>query len=267
VNAGPTFVAQVEAAKPMQPRQRAFHNPPRATEPAAMRRAALRELGIDPAAMQRVAVRLRIVAPVALNQRRFARGATRTAAERRNRVDQRQQLGDVVAVGGGQDRRQRDASRLGENVVFRPRLTAIGWVRSTFFPPCTARTDELSATTREKSSLSAPRSLSSSTRCSLRHTPAFCQARTRRQQVMPEPHPISCGSISHGIPDCKTNRMPVSTRRSSSGLRPGCVLRRRLTGSSGWTTSHSSSSTSSRAILPRHDNYRRVAMTIKIPFC
>ena len=113
--------------------------------------------------------------------------------------------------------------------------------------PCTARTDELSATTREKSSLSAPRSLSCSTRCSLCHTPAFCQARTRRQHVMPEPHPISWGSISHGIPDCKTNRNPVNTRRSSSGLRPGCVLRRRLTGSSGCTISQSSSSTSSRA--------------------
>jgi truncated hemoglobin YjbI len=31
--------------------------------------------------------------------------------------------------------------------------------------------------------------------------------------------------------------------------------------------SHDSSSTSSRAILPRHDNYRRVAMTTKISFC
>jgi hypothetical protein len=69
----------------------------------------------------------------------------------------------------------------------------------------------------------------------LRHIPAFCQARSRRQQVMPEPHPISCGSISQGIPDYRTNRMPVSTRLSSNGLRPGCVLRRRLTGNSGWT--------------------------------
>lgn len=182
-------------------------------------------------------------------------------------IDQWQQLRDVMPVSLGQNDIDRDALRVDEEVVLAARLTAIGWVRSTFFPPCTARTDELSATTREKSSLSAPRSLSRSTRCSLRHTPAFCQARTRRQQVIPEPHPISCGSISHGIPDCKTNRMPVRTRLSSSGLRPGCVLRRRLTGSRGWTISHSSSSTSSRAILPRHDNYRRVAMTVKIPFC
>jgi hypothetical protein len=159
----------------------------------------------------------------------------------------------------GQNDIDRDALRVDEEVVLAARLTAIGWVRSSFFPPWTARTDELSATTREKSSLSAPRSLSSSTRCSLRHTPAFCQARTLRQHVMPEPHPISCGSISQGIPDCKTNRMPVKTRRSSNGLRPGCILRRRLTGNNGWTIPHNSSSTSSRAIVPRYDRYQRVA--------
>ncbi len=171
-----------------------------------------------------------------------------------------------MPVSLGQNDIDRGALRVDEEGVLAARRTAIGWVRSRFFPPCTARTDELAATTRKKSSLSAPRKLSSSTRCSLRHTPAFCQARTRRQQVMPEQHPISCGRISHGIPDCKTNRMPVSTRLSSSGLRPGCVLRRRLTGSSGWTISYSSSSTSSRAILPRHENFRRVAMTVIIHF-
>jgi hypothetical protein len=227
VNAGPTFVAQVEAAKPMQPRQRAFHNPPRATEPAAMRRAALRELGIDPAAMQRVAVRLRIVAPVALNQRRFARGATRTAAERRNRVDQRQQLGDVVAVGGGQDRRQRDASRLGENVVFRPRLTAIGWVRSSFFPPRSARTEALSTRARVRSNWPRCRSSASNTACSRRQTPARCQRTSRRQHVLPDPHPISFGSICQGIPLRRTKRMPVSAARSGTLGRPMAFHRRR----------------------------------------
>ena len=39
--------------------------------------------------------------------------------------------------------------------------------------------------------------------------------------VMPEPHPISWGSISHGIPLLSTNRMPVSAFRFSIGFRPG----------------------------------------------
>src|SRR5260221_4308878 len=85
----------------MEPGQRAFDDAPRATEPTAMGRAALGELGVDPAAMQRVAMRLRIVAPVALNQPRFADRTTGTPTQRRDGVDQRQELGDVVAGGGG----------------------------------------------------------------------------------------------------------------------------------------------------------------------
>lgn len=119
MNTGPTFVAHVEAAKTMEPGQRAFNDPARATEPTAMGRAALGELGLDPAAMQRIAMRLRIVSTVSLNQPRLAHGPTRTAAERRHRVDQRQQLGDVVPVGGGQHRRQRYPARVSENVVLR----------------------------------------------------------------------------------------------------------------------------------------------------
>jgi hypothetical protein len=60
---------------------------------------------------------------------------------------------------------------------------------------------------------------------------------------MPEPEPISWGSISHRIPVLSTNRMPVSAARSSMrGLPPSG-----LGGSyakSGCTTAHSSSVTS-----------------------
>jgi hypothetical protein len=42
-----------------------------------------------------------------------------------------------------------------------------------------------------------------------------------RQQLMPLPQPISRGSGSQRRPVCKTKRMPVSTARLSSGLRPG----------------------------------------------
>jgi hypothetical protein len=118
-------------------------------------------------------------------------------------INRWQQLCDVVPVSLGQNDIDLDALRVDEEVGLSARLTAIGWVRSAFSPRFTARTEELSATTREKSSLSAPRSLSSSTRCSLRPTPAFCQARNRRQQVILEPLPISCGSISKKFPTAK----------------------------------------------------------------
>jgi len=50
--------------------------------------------------------------------------------------------------------------------------------------------------------------------------PASCQSRSRRQQVMPEPQPISCGSISQGMPLLSTKRMPVSVARALIGGRP-----------------------------------------------
>ena len=227
MNTGPTFVAQVEATEPMQPGQCAFHDPPRPTEPAAMGRAALGELGVDPAAVQRVAVRLRVIAPIALNQVRLADGTTGTPAQRRDRVDQRQQLGDVVAVRGSQQRRQRDAAGLGENVVLRPRLTAIGWVRSSFFPPRSARTEALSTRARVRSSWPRWRNSASRTACSRRQTPARCHRASRRQHVLPEPQPISFGSICHGSPLRKTNRMPVNAARSGTRGRPIVFQRRR----------------------------------------
>ena len=264
---GQSFIAYTQSPKLMQPGDSAFNYPPGLAKIAAMRCSAFGNLVVNAALLQCQTMGATIVGSIGLNGLGLFQWPPALSSNWVDAIHQWQQLRDIMPVGLGQNDIDRDALRVDEDVVLAARLTAIGWVRSTFFPPCTARTDELSATKREKSSLSAPRNLSSSTRCSLRHTPAFCQARIRRQHVMPEPHPISCGSISQGIPDCKTNRMPVSTRLSSSGLRPGCVFRRRLTGSSGWTISHSSSSTSSRAILPRHDNYRRVAMTVKIPFC
>jgi hypothetical protein len=51
--------------------------------------------------------------------------------------------------------------------------------------------------------------------------PASCQSCKRLQHVIPESHPSSCGSISHGIPLRRTNRMPVRQARfCKRGLPP-----------------------------------------------
>jgi hypothetical protein len=54
--------------------------------------------------------------------------------------------------------------------------------------------------------------------------PASCQARNR-QQVMPEPQPSSCGSISHGMPLRSTKRIPMKQARSGKRGRPPLGLR------------------------------------------
>jgi len=211
----------------MEPCQRALDDPARPAEATAMFRSALRELSLDAAAMQGVAVRLRIVTTVALDEIRLPSGAAGPATHWWHRLHQRQELRDVIPIGGRQLRRERNPLAVSENVMFRPRLTAIGWVRSSFFPPRSARMEELSAMARAKSNWPRWRNSASIAACKRFQTPARCQRTRRCQHVLPDPHPISFGSICHGRPLRRTNRIPVNTARSGTRGRPIAVNRRR----------------------------------------
>ncbi len=90
--------------------------------------------------------------------------------------------------------------------------------------------------------------LSSSSLCSFFQTPAFCQSLMRLQQVIPEPQPISWGSISHCKPDLSTNIIPVSAARSGMRGLPPLGLGR-SGGKSGSIISHNSSAIRVFAIL------------------
>ena len=157
------FVTYTQAAELMQPGNTALDHPARRPQPAAVFGSALGQCSADSARMQDVAMGLRIVAAIALHAPGLASRAPGLAGDGRDRFDQRQQLRDVVAVGLGEDHAQREALRFDQEVVLAASLTAIGWVRSSFFPPCTARIEELSTITRDRSSLSAPRSFDSNT--------------------------------------------------------------------------------------------------------
>ena len=89
--------------------------------------------------------------------------------------------------------------------------------------------------------------VSSSNLCNFFQTPAFSQSRRRRQQVIPEPQPISWGSISHCKPDLSTNTMPVSAARLGMRGRPPFGLSGSA-GKSGSITSHNSSGINDLAI-------------------
>lgn len=227
MDTGATLIPHVEAPKLMEPGQGALDDPPRPAKPTAMRRAAPRQLRLDATAVEGIAMRLRIIAAVALHEIRFPPRTARQAAHRRHRVHQWQQLRDVIPVGGRQLRRKRNPLAVSENVMFRPRLTAIGWVRSSFFPPRSARMEELSAIARARSNWPRWRNSASSAACRRFQTPARCQRTRRRQQVLPDPQPISFGSICQGSPLRNTNRMPVNTARSGTLGRPIVLNRRR----------------------------------------
>lgn len=121
-------------------------------------------------------------------------------------------------------------------------VLAVDRAGAAFGPRRAARTWEESITARDQSSCFAARSLASSTTWSRSQTPASFQAASRRQHVMPEPKPSSCGRYSHWIPVCSTNRVPHRAWRSGTLGRPGISFGAG-TGNNGSTNNHSSSET------------------------
>ncbi|GHD91960.1 hypothetical protein GCM10010508_42800 [Streptomyces naganishii JCM 4654] len=82
----------------------------------------------------------------------------------RDLVQQRQQLGDVVAVAAGQRHREEDALPVGEDVVLAARPCAVDRAGPASGPRRAARTWEESITARDQSSFFTERSFFSSTR-------------------------------------------------------------------------------------------------------
>jgi len=252
VNTRPPFVSYVQSPESVQPRQGALDDPACAAKTAAMWSIPARQDRRDAALTQFRAVPLGVVAAVALHDARFATGRTGASADRRHRIDEVEQLADIVAVRRGQPRDDRNPLGVGKNVMFRPGLAAIGRVRSSFFPPRSARREALSTTARARSRSPRRRNSVSSTACNRFQTPARCQRRSRRQQVLPQPHPISVGSMFQGMPLRSTNKMPVNTARSGIGVRPAYWrCRGRRLGSRGSIRVHKSSSTRAWLIADR----------------
>lgn len=124
--------AHAQSTEIVQPAQRALDYPARLAQSAAMGLATARDGGGDAGGVQRLGVLVVVVAPIGLHELRIGQRAPALAADRRNGLDQRMQLGDVVAIGPGQDDRERDALRFCDEVVLRARASAIGGIRSCF---------------------------------------------------------------------------------------------------------------------------------------
>ena len=146
MNVVAALVADGEAAVAMQPRVGTFDHPARHAQTAAMRRLTTGQDGRDALGGEAIPVGLRVIAAVALEGIGAATGPAAPATDGGQRGDERIELGDVVDVGGRYLRDEGDAARVGDEVMLGARLAAIGWVRSSFFPPRTARTDALSTT-------------------------------------------------------------------------------------------------------------------------
>jgi hypothetical protein len=243
------LIPDAQPTELVQPGERALHDPTILTQAAAMRRAALGQHGGDAAPPQGAAVRGGIVGTITTEAVRSPARASWLAPHGRDGLDQRYQLGDIMRVRPRCEGGQGDALGFRDEVMFAPQLPSIRRIRARLRPPKIARTDDESTAARVQSSRSAPRSFAKSTAWRRRQTPARCQARRDRQQVIPEPQPRSWGSISQGIPLFNTNKMPVSTWRGAKGLRPGQRTRRGLGGGNkGSISAHNASSSNGLAM-------------------
>src|SRR5690606_23200858 len=81
-----------------------------------------------------------VVAAVGVDGLWTSSGPPASSPYRWDGVDQRDELGDVVAVAAGEADGQRDARALGDHVVFRAGPGAVDRARTGFGPPLSART-------------------------------------------------------------------------------------------------------------------------------
>lgn len=226
----------------MQPRNSSLNNPTIYTQTATVFGSTLSQDRFNTFLAKLLAMWFRIIAPVSKYTIRFAARTANLACYWRNTVNQRQQLCNIMPISSGQSYCQRNTVSISYQMMFRAFFTAIRGVWASFGPPKTARIEEESTMAREKSIWSAWRNLFNKVWYILSHTPAFCQLRNLRQQVIPQPQPISLGRSSHPMPVFSTNRIPVSASLSETGFRPGYLYLLFFFGIIGSMISHNLSS-------------------------
>jgi len=117
VDVGSAFVADEEAFHLVEPAEGAFDDPAVAAEPGAVALVAVGEQGRDPALAERLAVGVGAVAAVAEQRLGSPPWPAGPTGDRGDAVEQRQQLGDVVAVAAGQCPGQGCSVRVGQEVM------------------------------------------------------------------------------------------------------------------------------------------------------
>ena len=243
------FVAYGKATKSGEPGVRAFDDPAVAAKVLTAVDATTRDAGLDATLAALVTTSTMIIAFVGMQlDGASTRTAAPTAAHCGNGVQCLGQHHAVVTVGAAQDDAEWCAMPVDDKMAFGARLATIRRVGTRRGSPFLAATEALSSAARLQSNCPAASRCSSSARCKAAHTPACCQSRNRRQQVIPDPHPISAGRYSHGRPVRSTNRMPVKAARSETGGLPP-FGRGRAGGSSGSTIDQRSSGTRSLLMI------------------
>ncbi len=235
-----TLETNSQFAETGEPGMRALDHPAMPSEPLLAFHCAPGDTGRDTALLQVTTTACEVIAFVCMQLAgAFARLAIQ-ARHRRNGIKRGLECHRIVPVGTGNLDGQRNAARIYDDVPFRPELAPVCRVGAGFLAPRGLETLAASRLARSQSIWSCSRNRRSIARCSCSHTPAACQSRSRRQHVMPLPKPSSFGRYSHGMPVCRTYRMPFSAARSSTVRRRPPLGDGVNTGISGSNAAHNS---------------------------
>jgi hypothetical protein len=112
VDLGAAVVADEQSFELMQPSEGALDNPAVAAKTGTVLGLAAGDLRGDPAAVQLATLRPMVVGTVGHDALRSAARPADLAAHRRDSLDQRDQLGDVVAVAARERPGERDPGRV-----------------------------------------------------------------------------------------------------------------------------------------------------------
>jgi hypothetical protein len=219
-----SLVADGDPMMASEPSRRAFHHPAMPSQRLGSVDAAPGDARLDRAPAQRPSAVPEIAALVGMEPGRSPLRSAHPVADRRHGIDRRFEQAAVGDVCRAEADGKRDAPGVGNEMALRPGATEIGRIGAGLLAPLVAGTQALSTQASFPSMALARPRRSSRTRSSLSQTPAACQPRSRRQQVMPDPRPIACGSISKAaLPhkDDAAQHRPVRNRRSGAfRLRP-----------------------------------------------
>ncbi len=156
-----------------------------------------------------------------------------------------------MGIGGRESDGQWNAVAVDDQMVLGAGLAPVNWIWAARFAPLFARTLRLSTLARLQLIADTSPNQFKSRSCSCCQTPASCQSRSRRQQVVPLPQPSAVGSSRHGHPVRRTKTIPARAARSGMRGRPPLGFGSSF-GRSGSMASQRSSETSGWFIVEGH---------------
>lgn len=137
---GASLVADAESFELVQPGKRPLHHPTHLPQPGTVGDAASGDQRFDAALPQQAAVLVEVVAPVGVQTPGFTAGTSTQAPDRRNGIQQRKELGNVVPVAAGERDGERGSVPVDDQVVLGTRAGTVDGRGADMIPPLRART-------------------------------------------------------------------------------------------------------------------------------